>query len=296
MRWYFEWLNGRRMNKYIGNQLDKRYAEYKAGFNETRSRVVIDLVLQAYLKDQKILPERLDSNLRAFAIRQIRLFVFAGHDSTSSTLCFCIYFLASNHEALARIREEHDHVLGEDVSAVSKTLTDNPHLANNLPYTTAVIKEAMRLFPAASGIRQGSAGVSLVDEAGNACPTDEHTSIYSIHQITQVAPKYWPGPNDFLPERWLVCPGHELYPLKGAWRPFEHGPRNCIAQGLVMLELRVVLASIVREFDFEDAYEEWDIANPRAGEKTYRGARAYLIEEGASHLVDHFPCKVSLRD
>ena len=283
------------MDKYIGDQLDKRYTEQKTDVSETRSKVVIDLVLQAYLKDQKTQPEKLDPHFRMFAIRQIRLFLFAGHDSTSSTICFCAYFLGKNTEALARIREEHDQVFGKDLSTFSGTLIKKPHLANELPYTSAVIKESMRLFPAASGIRQGSAGVSLVDEAGNLCPTDEHTSIYSIHQITQVAPKYWPRPNEFLPERWLVEPGHELYPPKGAWRPFEHGPRNCIAQNLVLLELRVVLASIMREFQFEDAYDEWDAVNPRAGTKIYRGARAYLVEEGASHLVDHYPCRVSLR-
>ena len=47
---------------------------------------------------------------------------------------------------------------------------------------------------------------------------------------------------------------HELYPMNGAWRPFEHGPRNCVARSLVMTELRVVLACVVRQFDFEPAY------------------------------------------
>ncbi|KAG9241616.1 sterigmatocystin biosynthesis P450 monooxygenase StcS [Calycina marina] len=290
-----EWLNGRRMDRYIGEQLDSRFSESKADLSETQSKVVIDLVLQAYLKVRRSQSEKLDPGFRAFAIRQTRLFLFAGHDSTSSTICFCIYFLANNPKALKTLRAEHDLVFGKDWTSSSQLLLESPHLANELPYTSAVIKEAMRLFPAASGIRAGSAGVSIVDEVGNSCPTDEHTSIYSIHQITHVAPKYWPRPNDFLPERWLVEPGHELYPPKGAWRPFEQGPRNCIAQGLVLLELRVVLASIVREFDFKDAYDEWDVANPKAGEKTYRGARAYLIEEGASHMVDHFPCRISLR-
>jgi cytochrome P450 len=296
VRWYVQWLNGRRMDTYIGDQLDQRYAEYKKDFNGARSKVVIDLVLQAYLKDQKTQSEKLDPRFRAFAIRQIRLFIFAGHDSTSSTICFCIYFLAKNPDALACIREEHDRVFGRDWTIAAETLIANPHLANNLPYTSAVIKEAMRLFPAASGIRQGAAGVSLADEAGHACPTDENTSIYSIHSITQTASKYWPQPEKFLPERWLVEPGHKLYPPKGAWRPFEHGPRSCIAQGLVLLELRVVLVNIGREFQFEDAYEEWDRINPRTGVQTYRGDRAYLIEEGASHMVDHYPCKVFLRD
>ncbi|KAJ8062538.1 hypothetical protein OCU04_009066 [Sclerotinia nivalis] len=172
-------------------------------------------------------------------------------------------------------------------------LTIQPQLANDLPYTTAVIKEAMRFFPPASGIRQGHPDTILTDEMGHQCPTDQ-ASVYSIHSIMQVAPKYWPRATEFLPERWLTEPGRGLYPAKNAWRPFENGPRNCIAQGLVMLELRVVLAHVVREFQFADAYEEFDRLNPREGLNNYHGERAYLIEEGASHLVDHFPCRVSV--
>lgn len=90
--------------------------------------------------------------------------------------------------------------------------------------------------------------------------------------------------------------GRELYPVKGAWRPaFDHGPRNCIGQGLVMVELRVILACITREFDFKPAYDDWDLLNPRKGVRTYRGERAYQVSDGVSHPVDHRPCKVSLR-
>jgi cytochrome P450 len=70
--------------------------------------------------------------------------------------------------------------------------------------------------------------------------------------------KYWLRPDEFLPERWIVPVGHELYPRHSAWRPFELGPRNYIGQALVMIELRVILACLTREFDLEPAYAEWD--------------------------------------
>jgi cytochrome P450 len=231
--------------------------------------------------------------LRDFATRQIRLFLFAGHDSTSSTICFCIYHFYRNPDAIQRIREEHDRIFGKDLSTLPSVLTAQPHLAKDLPYTTAVIKEALRHFPPVSGICQGYPDAIITDEMGHQCPTDQ-ASVYSIHSVMQVAPKYWLRASEFLPERWLVEPGHELYTAKNTWRPFENGPRNCIAQGLVMLELRVVLVHIVREFQFADAYEEFDRSNQREGLNHYHGQRAYLIEEGASQLVDHLPCKVSI--
>lgn len=298
-RWYMQWWNGRQMDKYVGKELDKRYDEYRAG-SSTRTKAVIDLILQGHIQeDTKEKPERLEPAFRAFAISQIRLFAFVGHDSTSSTICYTVHLLATNPDALARLRAEHDAVLGTDLSALPSMLVTQPQLVNSLRYTTAVLKESLRLFPsAASSSRAGKAGVSVIDDQGNPCPTDD-TIIVTIHLETHRAPKYWVRPDEFLPERWLVEPGHELYPREGAWRPFEHGPRNCLAQGLVMIELRVVFALIAREFDFRPCYDEWDRLYSRSRKKgavrTHRGERAYLIEEVAAHPAEHYPCRVSLR-
>ncbi|TGO26122.1 hypothetical protein BPAE_0066g00480 [Botrytis paeoniae] len=293
-RWYMEWSNGRKMDAYISAELDRRYAEYKADSKDSRSKAIIDLILQAEIApDADVKPDKLDPDFKAFAIRQIRLFVFSGHDSLSSTICYIYHLLSKNVEAMRKVREEHDFVFGKQIDGASELLKTKPHLANDLPYTTAVIKETLRLFPAASSSRQGYPGVTLYDEQGTACPTN-HVVCFIDHVGMHRAPKYWVRPEEFLPERWLVDPGHELYPVKGAWRPFEYGPRNCIAQGLVMTELRVLLACTVREFVFEDAYEEWDRSHKKRGPQTHRGERAYQIEEAAAHPSAHYPCRVRM--
>lgn len=86
-------------------------------------------------------------------------------------------------------------------------------------------------------------------------------------------------------------PGDPLYPVKGAWRPFEFGPRNCVGQELAMLEIRVVLALTVREFDFSDAYAEWDRCNPGKGGRV-GGERGYQVLLGGAHPQGGFPCRV----
>lgn len=294
-RLYIQWQNGRKMNDYIGKELDKRYQEHRADPANKRTKAVIDLVLQAYTsQDMKPLPERLDPSFRKFAIRQIRLFVFAGHDSTSSTICYILHLLSKNPGSLARLRVEHDTILGCDPFAAETLLASQPQLTRSLVYTNAVAKEALRLFTPAGGSRAGKPGVSLVSDEGKSYPTDE-AMLLLLHTGMHRSPEYWPRPDEFIPERWLVEPGHELYPTKGAWRSFEHGPRNCIAQGLVMIELSVVLAMVARQFDLQPAYEEWDRLHPRKGLMTYRGERAYQVEEGAAHPVDKYPCRVSLR-
>lgn len=284
------------MDKYIGNELDKRYEEFKAGPDSKQTKAVIDLVLQAYLpEDATTRPEKLDPEFRAFAISQIRLFVFVGHDSTSSTICYILHLLATNPSALAQIRAEHDNVLGPDLSAVPSLLKEQAHLTNHLVYTTAVIKEALRLFPPGACSRAGSPSVDLIDDQGNLCPTKDTAAVFTIHTEMHRAPAYWYRPDDFLPERWLTECSAELQPMKEAYRAFEIGPRNCVAQGFVMTELRVIMACIIRPFDFTPAYDEWDILHPRQGLQTYRGERVYQIEEGAAHPVEHYPCRVSIR-
>ena len=292
-----EWWNGRQMDRYIGSELDRAFLQHQADPSDKRQKSVMDLVLQAYIAqsgDQK--PEKLDPDFRAFAIRQIRLFVFTGHDSTSSTICYAFHLLSQNPDALKRIRSEHDQVLGENVSKASSMLERNPKLLNDLPYTTAVIKEVLRLFPPAASSRQGKPGAIIHDDHGTACPTNDVIMIWTIHVELHRAPKYWKRPDEFLPHRWLVEPTHGLFPVKDAWRAFEYGPRNCIAQGIVMTELKIILACMVREFDFMPAYDEWDRLHPSKGPKTHRGDRAYQMEEAAAHPVEHYPCRVSMSE
>ena len=299
-RYVVQWLNGRRMNRYIGAELDKRFEEYQENRVSASSSSVIDLVLQAYMAESeghgpiaRSSNKKLDPGFRTFATSQIRLFLFVGHDSMSSTICYAIHLLSQNLSSLERIRTEHDEVFGTDVSLLPSLLKEQPQLLSSLHYTTAVIKETLRLFPPGSGIRQGYLGADLVGEDGTRYPTG-NTLIWILHTAIHRTPQYWVRPDDFLPERWLVGSDHTLYPRKGAWRAFEWGPRNCIGQGLAMTELRITLAMIAREFDFRSGYEEWDQLYPRKGVQTYRGERAYQIEEAAAHPADNYPCRMSI--
>lgn len=54
---------------------------------------------------------------------------------------------------MERIRADHDEILGTELSTVAAQLVEDPHKISLLPYTNAVLKEAMRLFPIASSIR-----------------------------------------------------------------------------------------------------------------------------------------------
>ncbi|KAI1442336.1 cytochrome protein [Annulohypoxylon stygium] len=288
--------NSHQMNKYIGQELDKRYTEWTEDEAANSSRSIIHLALAGYMAQQKdkSRPKKLDPAFKDWATVQIRLFLFAGHDSTSSTICYCFYLLQCHPEAMAKLRAEHDAVFGTDITKTSNLMREKPHLLNQLPYMTAVIKESLRLFPPASAMRGGQPGVYLQDTKGNRYPT-EGTNIWILHSAVQRNPKYWPSATQFIPERWLAEPGDPLYPVKGGWRPFEHGARNCLGQTLAMLDVKITLALTVREFHITHAYDEWDRLHPTTKVKSVNGERAYQTQSGGAHPADGYPCRVSLR-
>lgn len=257
------WYNNRLFKKYIGEIIDKRFNEIKASATEKdKAKALLPAALTHYVNNARSngsSTDRLDPAFKSSLISNSIIFMVAGHETSSTTICMCIHSLATNPEYLRRLRAEHDAVFGKDISTehIMSTVQQEPERLNQLPYTLAVIKETLRLYPPVSGIRQGSPEVSLPDDSGKLFPT-AGVKIWTLHTAMHLNEKYWPEPERFIPDRWLAREGDALYPTKGAWRPFEHGSRNCIGQALALIELKLVLVMTMREFDFEPAYAEDD--------------------------------------
>lgn len=155
------WLNTRKMNRYISRCLEERFASHKT---RAKSKHVVDLALEAYSKEVKGIyedneqPMYLDKDFGLAALSNMKTFMFAGHDTTTSIICYALYYLSKHQDMLARIRAEHDEVFGTDHEAISSQLRASPHLINKLPYTLAVIKEVLRFQPPASTVRKTPAG------------------------------------------------------------------------------------------------------------------------------------------
>lgn len=298
------WYNSRRMNKYVTRIVDQRFAELQNEHNEHNkaSKSILDLVLTAHLSENvasKAQP--LDLAFRSFTTNQVKLFLFSGHDTTSSTICYLFYILARHPTVLARLRAEHNSVLGPslDPSRAAITLISDPFLLNKLPYTLAVIKETLRLYPTVSTTRIGEPHFSIIDadadaNTGQHFPTDGFC-VWDIPQVIHRDPRYWSRPDDFIPERWLVPAGDLLRPMaKGAWRPFSEGPRNCIGQELAVMEMKVILVMTARAFDVQVAYEEVDRAQGGTrGVKTVYGERGYQVQR--AQPSGDLPCRVTQR-
>lgn len=302
------WFNTREMNNYLTPLLSTRLAAHTnptSSSSLSQSKSVIDLALTAYLRgttpsgDKITLPNTRNSAkpntitpaMQTFLRNQIKLFLFSGHDTTSSALCSAFHILATNPAILSGLRLEHVGVFGNDPSAAADLIAQTPHLLNQLPFTTAVIKESLRLFPPASTTRAGEPGFYITDANGKKYPTHNFLIWLDPHAI-QRDPAYWPRPDEFLPERWLVAPGDLLHPVKGAWRPFEHGARACIGQELSMVEMKTVLVLVARQFSVEEAYEEIDAREGGKGGRRVEGERAYQVALGQPS--GNLPCRVKV--
>lgn len=293
-----QWWNARRMVQYVSRELDTRFKkglEKNVMMNKGRSKTMIDLALESHLA-QEIRGQSvngMDATFKTYATCQMRTFIFAGHDTTSSTLCYAFHLISAHPPVRRLLIAEHDRILGPDYKQAAMRIAEEPHLLNQLFYTLAVIKETLRLYPPASSARSGEPEFFVHGPDGLQYPTDGFlvwSNTLAIHRD----PSCWPEPNSFLPERWLVEKDDRLYPVKGAWRAFEFGPRNCVGQELAMLELKMVLAMTTREFDIKSMYEEWDSLKPGRGPKTVNGDRAYQILSGSAHPNDRLPCRVSI--
>jgi cytochrome P450 len=178
--------------------------------------------------------ERLDA---AELRDQVLIFLLAGHETTATSLAFALHLLGLHPEQQERARAEALAVLG-----------DRPPRAEDLaalPYLTAVLKEAMRLYPAAAVIGRRAVADCEIDGVRIPAGADVLVTPYVTHRH----PAHWPDPERFDPGRFT--PEQEAARHRYAWFPFGGGPRACIGQHFSMLESVLALGAVLRAFAVE---------------------------------------------
>ncbi|MCJ0869016.1 cytochrome P450 [Streptomyces sp. AP-93] len=177
---------------------------------------------------------------------QVLVFLLAGHETTATSLAFSLHLLARHPGFQDRARAEIAAVLGDRTPGAADL--------DRLPYLTQVLKEAMRLYPAAPVLGRRSVAAAEVD--GYTIPAG--ADVIVAPWVTHRHPAYWPDPERFDPDRFT--PEAEAGRPRYAWLPFGGGPRACIGQHFSMLESVIALAMLLRTYEFEAVDTEISVA------------------------------------
>lgn len=160
--------------------------------------------------------------------------LLAGHETTALALSYTFYLLAQNPGVEEKILEEASRVLGERTGGVEDL--------GRLPYTQAVLKESMRLYPPAWMIgREARRDCSI---GGYFIPRGAQLAF--AQWVVHRDPRFYKEPERFLPERWLDGLSERL--PRCAYFPFGDGPRICVGNHFAMMEATILLIAILRRY------------------------------------------------
>lgn len=167
------------------------------------------------------------------------LFLVSGFESTSATLAFTLYELATHPEEQWRLYRElmasfpvHEALTYEDLKVLDRF--------------DAVIKEALRLYPPLVMVTSRTCSRDVPLATGHVIPTKAHVVLPTWNVLHD--PDLWSDPYSFDPDRFRER--LEGYQLDASRVVFGIGPRECIGKRLAELELKAVLSKLIRKFEF----------------------------------------------
>jgi cytochrome P450 family 110 len=164
---------------------------------------------------------------------ELMTLMLAGHETTATAIAWGLYWLHRYPEIKAKLQAE------------IASLGANPELMAiaKLPYLDAVCKETLRIYPVAM-LTFPRTVIEPTELMGYKLEIGQVLMgcIYLLHQREDIYPEH----QQFKPERFLE---REFDPYE--FFPFGGGKRRCIGEALAMLELKLVLATIVAEYDLE---------------------------------------------
>ena len=190
---------------------------------------LLDMLMEA--RDEETGEGMNDKQLRD----EVVTLYIAGHETTTNALSFAFFLLAKHPEIVEEIRKELSLVLkGRPLSVED---------LRSLEYLNQVIKEAMRLYPPAWAIGREALEDDEIDGFYIPAGTTIFLSPYIVHRI----PELWPDPEKFDPDRF--SPENVKQHHRYAYHPFGGGPRLCIGNNFAMMEMQVILAMLVSQYE-----------------------------------------------
>jgi len=198
-----------------------------------RGEDILSLLLDAHDEDGATLT---DLQIRD----EVMTLMFAGHDTTTSTVAFMFYELARQPQIVSRLLAEQDaHLAGGQPSA-------SQLMSGELAELEMVFDETLRKYPPAwVGPRRS---IEPFEFAGHSVPGRAFVNYcsWASHHL----PDVFGEPEEFRPERFT--PEAKAALPKGAYVPFGGGSRTCIGMRFGQLEIRAIATLLLSRFTLSE--------------------------------------------
>lgn len=205
------------------NEIEQR--QEQAGEAES----VLDLMIAAGSNDKSFTREEIKD--------QLITLIWAGHDTTISTIAWLVALLCKNPEVYSKLQTEIDDKI--DQSAPVETYL------NDMTYLEMVMDETLRLYPPAwFGGRMNREPFKIHGER-----IPPRTQIAYVSLMTHRLPDIYPQPEAFRPDRFKPEKKRNL--PQGAYVPFGGGPRTCLGMGFGKLEITIIVTLLLKNYDIE---------------------------------------------
>ncbi|PPQ72758.1 hypothetical protein CVT24_012798 [Panaeolus cyanescens] len=290
----FSWLPAegdaetRDAKKIMDNIARKLLSDSKAALNvdktSTGSKDLLSLLVRANMSTEIPESQRMSDE---DVLAQIPTFFLAGHETTSSATTWALYALSQAPEVQDKLRQE-----------LSTLTSDSPTLEelNSLTYLDCVVREVLRLhapIPAVGrvAVQDDILPLSqpLKDRKGNVTAESVLIRKGQVIRIPLIAVNqskdFW-GEDalEFKPERWDSLPEGATR-IPGVWGnmlTFIGGPRACIGFRFTLAEMKALLFTLVRSFEFALAVSPDEIVQMTGItdtmiNNTFHDSRAFLV-------------------
>ena len=207
-----------------------------------KNRIFLDTMLDAYQTGDIDVDGMID---------EVNTFVVAGLETVSTAISWCLYSLAANRDVQERAREEVLRI--ENLADTNRFI-----VLKEMKYIDCVVKESLRLRPPIPYVARS---IEKDTEIGGKIfpPCDLAVSLLFLHRN----PEIWENPMSFIPERFENLSEKQKSAFSSI--PFSAGPRNCIGQRFAMMEIKVAIYHILKNFDVTTTQKESEIVEKITG-------------------------------
>ncbi|KAF7274739.1 hypothetical protein GWI33_012589, partial [Rhynchophorus ferrugineus] len=171
---------------------------------------------------------------------QVLLFFTAGFETSSTTISFCLLELTQHPDIQQKMREEARALWKKHGGKFTY------EAVQEMTYIESVVKETLRMYPPLAILPRVCTknykvpNTEVIVEKG----TTLKISVWGLH----LDPEYFPDPYKFDPDRFSAENKHKINPH--AYIPFGDGPRQCLGLRFALLESKLGLAMLLKDFNF----------------------------------------------